>query len=102
MSPPTPPPLSGRRVMLAGLVSGGAGLAIALFLRAIVANTTLRLTSRELFWGTVLMGSFGVVAGMALAAVHQLQRHNPDPEYRHSNRVRPTGQRGGKHNSRDL
>jgi hypothetical protein len=102
MSPPTPPPLSGRRVMLAGLVSGGAGLAIALFLRAIVANTTLRLTSRELFWSTVLMGSFGVVAGMALAAVHQLQRHNPDPEYRHSNRVRPTGQRGGKHNSRDL
>jgi hypothetical protein len=100
MSPP--PPLSGRRVVLAGLVSGGAGLAIALFLRAVVANTTLRLTSRELFWSTVLMGGFGVVAGMALAAVNQLQRNNPDPEYRRSSSPRPTGQRGGKHSSRGM
>lgn len=50
-------------------MSGATGLAIALFLRAIVANSTVRLTSRELFWSTVLMGGFGVVAGMALAAL---------------------------------
>ena len=99
-SPPPPPPLSGRRVVLAGLVCGGAGLAIALFLRAIVANTTVRLTSRELFWSTVLMGGFGVVAGMALAAVHQLQRHNPDPEYRRVSRSRPRGQGGRKPDGR--
>jgi hypothetical protein len=102
--PPPPPvrqsgsqqPLSGRRVVLAGLVCGAAGLAIALFLRAIVANTTVRLSSRELFWSTVLMGGFGVVAGMALAAVRQLQRHNPDPEYRRSRRSRPMGERVDK------
>jgi hypothetical protein len=41
------------------------------------------------------MGGFGVVAGMALEAVRQLQRHNPDPEYRHTTRARPTGQGGG-------
>jgi hypothetical protein len=86
-------------VVLAGLVCGGAGLVIALFLRAIVATTTLRLTQRELFWSTVLMGGFGVVAGMALAAVNQLQRHNPDPEYRRRTSSRPTGQRGGRHSS---
>ncbi|MFN7819927.1 MAG: hypothetical protein ACK6BM_14855 [Cyanobacteriota bacterium] len=89
------PPLSGRRVVVAGLVSGAAGLAITLFLRAIVANTTARLPSHELYWSTVLMGGFGVVAGMALEAVRQLQRHNPDPEYRHTTRARPTGQGGG-------
>jgi hypothetical protein len=93
MNHPPPSPLSGRRVVLAGLVCGAAGLAIALFLRAIVANTTVRLSSRELFWSTVLMGGFGVVAGMALTAVHQLQHHNPDPEYRRASRSRPMGER---------
>ncbi|MFM7642144.1 MAG: hypothetical protein ACKO45_11425 [Cyanobium sp.] len=104
MSPPPPerpsrsqqPPLSGRRVVLAGLVSGAAGLAIAMFLRAIVAHTTVRLSSRELFWSTVLMGGFGVVAGMALAAVRQLQRHNPDPEYRRASRFPPMGERASR------
>jgi hypothetical protein len=33
------------------------------------------------------------VAGMALAAVRQLQHHNPDPEYRRSRRSRPMGER---------
>jgi hypothetical protein len=80
------PPLSGRKVVLAGLVCGATGLTIAMFLRAIVANTTVRLSSRELFWSTVLMGGFGVAAGMALASVRQLQRHNPDPEYHRANR----------------
>jgi hypothetical protein len=89
----TQTPLSGGRVVLAGLVSGAAGLAIALVLRAIVANSTVRLTSRALFWSTVLMGGCGVVAGMALAAVRQLQYHNPDPEYRRSRRSRPMGER---------
>jgi hypothetical protein len=87
------PPLSGRQVVLAGLVSGATGLAIALVLRAIVANSTMRLTSRALFWSTVLMSGCGVVAGMALTAVRQLQRHNPDPEYRRSRRSRPMGER---------
>jgi hypothetical protein len=98
MSPP-PSALSGRRVVLAGLVCGAAGLAIAMFLRAIVANTTVRLSSRELFWSTVMMGGFGVVAGMALAAVRQLQLSNPDPEYQRSPALRPRGPRGRKRRS---
>ncbi|MCS5694022.1 hypothetical protein NZK33_18855 [Cyanobium sp. FGCU-6] len=104
MSPLPPPvgqtasqqPLSGRKVVLAGLVCGAAGLAIALFLRAIVANTTVRLSSRELFWSTVLMGGFGVVAGMALAAVRQLQQSSIEPEYHRHRALRqhPEPRRG--------
>lgn len=97
MSPPAQPsPLSGRRVVLAGLVSGAAALALALFLRAIVANTPVRITSYTLFWSTVLMCGFGLVAGMALEAVRQLQRNNPDPDYHRSPALRPRGPGGQK------
>jgi hypothetical protein len=60
-----------------------AGLAIALFLRALVANTPVRVSSYTLFWGTVLVVGFGVVAGMAVEAVRQLRDRITDPEYRH-------------------
>ncbi|MEB3333420.1 MAG: hypothetical protein VKP70_00380 [Cyanobacteriota bacterium] len=103
MNSPPPPgrptgrqrtPLSGGRVVLAGLMSGAAGLAIAWFLGSIVATTTARLPSRWLFWSLVLMGGFGVLAGMAVEAVHQLQRNNPDPAYRHPRSTRPAGRHG--------
>jgi hypothetical protein len=81
------PPLSGRRVLFAGMLTGVAGLAIAQFLKAIVANTPLRITPQALFWSTVVLGGFGVVAGMAVEAVRQLQESNPEPEYhRHHGR----------------
>jgi len=83
-----PGSLSGRRVVLSGLVCGAVGLAIALFVRALLANTSVRLPSTSLFWGTVLGSGFAVVAGMALEAVRQLQRSNPDPAYRHGRRAR--------------
>lgn len=38
-------PLSGRRVVVAGLISGAGGLAVALLLRAIVTNTPVRVSS---------------------------------------------------------
>ncbi|MFN9660431.1 MAG: hypothetical protein ACK6BC_08675 [Cyanobacteriota bacterium] len=89
---PSPPaaarPLSGRRVVAAGVVAGIGALAIALFLRALVANTPVRVSSFALFWGTVLVGSFGLVAGMAVEAVRQLRDHNPDPAYHRGGRGR--------------
>lgn len=85
-------PLSGGRVVASGLVTGAAGLAIAQFLRTVVAHTPVRLSERTLFWDTVLVSGFGLVAGMAVEAVRQLQLNNPDPEYQ---RGRRSGGRGG-------
>lgn len=101
MTPPSPGPrsLSGRRVVAAGLAGGAMALAIALFLRTIVATTTARLSPEALFWSTVLLGGFGMVAGMAVAAVRQLQLSNPDPEYHRSPALRPRGPRGRKRRS---
>ena len=82
-----PSPLSGGRVVVAGLMAGAGSLAIALFLRALVANTPVRVSASSLFWGTVLAGVSGLLAGMAVEAVRQLRDHNPDPEYQ---RQRPS------------
>ena len=81
-----PGPLSGRRVLAAGLVSGTIGLALSFFLQAVVANTPVRITSMALFWSTVLLSCIGFGAGMALEAVRQLSENNPDPAYRRSSR----------------
>jgi len=79
-------PLSGGRVVASGLVTGTAGLAIAQFLRTVVAHTPVRVSERTLFWDTVLVSGFGLVAGMAVEAVRQLQLKSPDPEYRRGRR----------------
>ena len=89
--PLKPSPLSGGRVVVAGLVGGTGGLAIALMLRALVANTPVRVSSYTLFWSTVLVGGFGLVAGMGVEAVRQLQERNPDPAYRHGRGGRGRG-----------
>ena len=88
-----PRPLCGRRVVVSGLVTGAAGWAIAQFLRTVVAHVPVRVSERTLFWDTVLVSGFGLVAGMAVEAVRQLQRSNPDPEYQ---RGRRSGGRGGQ------
>jgi hypothetical protein len=75
-------------VVAAGLVGGTGGLAIVLFLRALVANPPGRVTSYAIFWSTVLVGGFGLVAGMGVEAVRQLRDHNPDPAYRRGRRGR--------------
>ncbi len=77
----TPSPLNGRRVLGAGLAIGAISLAIALFLRALIANTPTRVTEATLFWVTVLAGVSGLLAGMAVEAVRQLRDRHPDPEY---------------------
>ena len=86
-------PLSGGRVVASGLITGAAGLAIAQFLRTVVAHTPVRVSDRTLFWDTVLVSGFGLVAGMAGEAVRQLQLRSPDPEYQ---RGRRSGGRGGQ------
>ena len=84
-----PSPLSGRRVLGAGLVTGVIGLALSFFLQALVANTPVRVSSYALFWSSVLLGCIGLGAGMALEAVRQLSQANPDPAYRRPPRGRP-------------
>ncbi|MEB3265245.1 MAG: hypothetical protein VKN13_01370 [Cyanobacteriota bacterium] len=52
-----------------------------------MATTPTQLSANDLFWCTLLLSGFGMVAGMAVEAVRQLQRINPDPEYhRHRRR----------------
>lgn len=87
-------PLSGGRVVASGLVTGAAGLAIAQFLRTVVAHTPLRVSERTLFWDTILVSGFGLVAGMAVEAVRQLQLSSPDPEYQRGRRSRGRGGQG--------
>jgi hypothetical protein len=77
----SPSPLNGRRIVAAGLVIGLVCLAIALFLRTLVANTPARVSDAALFWGPVLAGTSGLLAGMAVEVVRQLRDHHPDPEY---------------------
>ncbi|MFN7899452.1 MAG: hypothetical protein ACK5N0_07265 [Synechococcaceae cyanobacterium] len=84
-----PSPLSGRRVLAAGLVTGVIGLALAFFLQALVANTPVRISSTALVWSSVLLSASGLGAGMALEAVRQLSQNNPDPAYRRPPRGRP-------------
>lgn len=82
-APPGPPaPLRGGRVVTAGLVAALGGLALAMLLRALIATTPVRPSDYSLFWGTVLLGLSGLIAGMAVEAVQQLQSRCPDPEYR--------------------
>ncbi len=89
MSAPPPPSQPGPRagavrggpIVGAGLISGLIGLAIARFLVGLVARSPLRVSAYTLFWGTVLLGVAGLLAGMAVEAVRQLQAANPDPEY---------------------
>ena len=82
MSAPPPSPLRGRRVLAAGLVGGLGGLAVALGLLSLIATTPTRTSATSLFWGTVLLGVSGLLAGMAVEAVRQLQQNSPDPAYR--------------------
>lgn len=73
-------------MVAAGLIGGMGGLVLAFVLRSLVANTPVRVSAEALFWGTVLAGAFGLVAGMAVEAVRQLRDHNPDPAYRRGRR----------------
>ena len=83
--------MSGGRILVAGLISGLIFLALCHVLLAMVATTTVRLSPHTLVWSPVLLGSFGLLAGMALEAVRQLRAANPDPEYHRSRRRHGAG-----------
>lgn len=85
--------MSGRRIVVAGLIGGLIFLAISQFLAALIATTTVRVSPYTLFWSHVLMGSFGLLAGLAVEAVRQLQAANPDPAYRRRGRSPGRGRR---------
>jgi hypothetical protein len=76
---------------MVGLIGAALGLGLALVLRRIVARTPAQISDLALFWLLVLLASFGLVAGMAIEAVRQLQVSSPEPEYhpRASRRDRP-------------
>jgi hypothetical protein len=73
--------MSGGRILVAGLIAGLVLLAVCHFLLAMIATTTVRLSPHTVFWSPVLLGAFGLVAGMGLEAVRQLGEANPDPDY---------------------
>ena len=73
--------MNGGRILVVGLIAGLVLLALCHFLLAMVATTTVRLSPHTVFWSPVLLGAFGLGAGMALEAVRQLGAANPDPEY---------------------
>jgi hypothetical protein len=77
----------GRQVIWAGLVAGGGGLLLGIFLRTIVERTPTQLPSYALFWLVVMLTAMGALGGMAVEAVRQLQVSNPDPSY-HPTRLR--------------
>jgi hypothetical protein len=82
--PPLSPPqrrFRGRQILAVGLIGAGLGLAMALLLRRIVARTPAQISPSALFWLLVLLPGFGLVAGMAIEAVRQLQVASPEPEY---------------------
>lgn len=87
----SPEPLNGRRIVIIGVLGGLFGLAVSFFLQAIVANTTVTVSSYAMFWFRLLLGAFGTLAGMAIETVRQLQVTNPDPAYR-----QPRGKGAGR------
>jgi hypothetical protein len=79
--PPPPARFRGRQIVAVGLIGAGLGLAMALLLRRIVARTPAQMTATALFWLLVLLPGFGLLAGMAIESVRQLQVASPEPEY---------------------
>ncbi len=90
--PPEPARFRGRQILGVGLIGAGLGLAMALLLRRIVARTPAQMSPTALFWLLVLLPGFGLVAGMAIEAVRQLQVASPEPEYHPRHHRRGGGQ----------
>ena len=80
-SPTASPRFRGRQILAVGLVGAGLGLGLALMLRRIAARTPAQISATAQFWLLVLLAGFGLVAGMAIEAVRQLQVASPEPEY---------------------
>jgi xanthosine utilization system XapX-like protein len=64
--------------MLLGL---GLGLLIAFFFTLLVANSPVTLPARRIFWLYLLSAASGVLVGLAIESIRQLQQSSPDPAY---------------------
>ena len=71
----------GRQIVVIGLIGAAIGLAAALLLRRLAASTTAQITPSAQFWLLVLLSGFGLLAGLSIEAVRQLQVASPEPEY---------------------
>ena len=83
-APPEPRPqprFRGGRMLVVGLVGLALGLVGVLLLQRIVDRTPAEMSASAQFWLRVLLPGFGLLAGMAIEAVRQLQMASPEPEY---------------------
>ncbi|MCP9849850.1 hypothetical protein [Cyanobium sp. Morenito 9A2] len=99
MAPPVP--LRGRQVLLAALIGGALGAAMALMLKTVVSNTPAQVSPRTYLIFFVIFCAFGAVAGLTLEAVRQLQERNPDPAYHRQPRTAARRQRPQRHRPLD-
>ena len=68
------PRFNGAAATLAGLVGGAIGLAVALFLRALILNTPAQVRPSTFFWWFVLLTVAGALWGLATQTMKQLER----------------------------
>jgi hypothetical protein len=68
-------------MLVVGLVGLALGLVGVLLLQRIVDRTPAEMSASAQFWLRVLLPGFGLLAGMAIEAVRQLQMASPEPEY---------------------
>jgi hypothetical protein len=78
-----------RSILLAGLIGGALGAAVALMLHAVVTHTPAEVSPRTFALYFAIFFAFGAVAGLTLETVRQLQAHNPDPAYHRYPRSSP-------------
>jgi hypothetical protein len=78
---PPRPRFRGGRILVVGLVGSALGLVGVLLLQRIVDRTPAEMTASAQFWLRVLLPGFGLLAGMAIEAVRQLQVASPEAEY---------------------
>lgn len=89
------PRFNGAAAALAGLVGGGIGLSLALFLRALILNTPAQVKPTTFYWWFVLLSGAGALWGVATQTMKQLERiqgYRPSPW---RNTGRSAGDAGG-------
>lgn len=70
------------------------GLAIALFLNTIIANTPVQVVSENLRWLYLVSSASGALAGFTIESTRQLQQSSSDPAY---HQIRSIGRASQRH-----
>jgi hypothetical protein len=90
------PRFNGATATLAAVVGGAIGLALAMFLRALVLNTPAQVKPSTFFWWFVLLTAAGALWGLATQSMKQLERIQG---YRHGGGLRAPGRSGDHHSA---